>query len=62
MHRLEIMRLNAGLTRYQVEKATGISRQTIIDIENERIRGQRKTLARLAKFYKEATNEANETI
>ena len=56
MHRLEIMRLNSGLTRYQVEKATGISRQTIIDIENERIKGQRKTLEKLAKFYREATN------
>ena len=56
MHRLEIMRLNSGLTRYQVEKATGISRQTIVDIENERIKGQRKTLEKLAKFYKEATN------
>ena len=56
MHRLEIMRLNSGLTRYQVEKATGISRQTIGDIENERIKGQRKTLEKLAKFYKGATN------
>lgn len=52
MNRLEIMRLKSGLTRYQVEKATGISRQTIIDIENERIKGQRKTLERLAKFYR----------
>lgn len=56
MHQLEIMRLKSGLTRYQVEKATGISRQTIIDIENERIKGQRKTLERLAKYYREATN------
>ena len=58
MHRLEIMRLNSGLTRLQVEKATGISRQTIGGIENGRIIAQRKTLERLAKFYREATNES----
>ena len=58
MHQLEMMRLKSGLSRYQVEKATGISRQTIGDIENERIRGQRKTLEKLAKFYREATNES----
>lgn len=57
MHQLEIMRLKSGLSRNQVEKATGISRNTIADIENDRIIAQRKTLSRLAKFYREAADE-----